>query len=89
MGRALGLIMTIHGGGARDPGLVVHEPPLECKPADLQAEKLVVKDVVVLIDREQGGPQHLKANGMNLHAAFTLSDVLQARICRRAGLAPI
>lgn len=43
----------------------------------VQAEKLVVKDVVVLIDREQGGPQHLKANGMNLHSAFTLSDVLK------------
>ncbi len=32
---------------------------------------------MVLIDREQGGPQHLKANGLNLHAAFTLSDLLK------------
>jgi orotate phosphoribosyltransferase len=44
---------------------------------DEQAEKLIVKDVVVLIDREQGGPQHLNANGLTLHAAFTLSALLK------------
>lgn len=46
----------------------------------LQKEQLVVRDVVVLIDREQGGEQHLAANGLRLHAAFKLSamlDVLQ------------
>ena len=42
-----------------------------------QIEKLIVKDVVVLIDREQGGPEHLKANGLNLHSAFTLSELLK------------
>lgn len=41
-----------------------------------QAEKLVVKDVVVLIDREQGGSAHLAKNGLNLHAAFKLSTLL-------------
>eukprot|EP00195_Chlamydomonas_chlamydogama_P010315 CAMPEP_0202893194 /NCGR_PEP_ID=MMETSP1392-20130828/2818_1 /ASSEMBLY_ACC=CAM_ASM_000868 /TAXON_ID=225041 /ORGANISM="Chlamydomonas chlamydogama, Strain SAG 11-48b" /LENGTH=516 /DNA_ID=CAMNT_0049577441 /DNA_START=262 /DNA_END=1812 /DNA_ORIENTATION=- len=46
----------------------------------LKVEKLVVKDVVVLIDREQGGPQHLKANGLNLHAAFTLSALLKVLV---------
>lgn len=37
-------------------------------------------DVVVLIDREQGGAAHLAKNGLNLHAAFKLSamlDILQ------------
>ncbi len=43
----------------------------------LHAEKLKVKNVVVLIDREQGGPQHLKANGLTLHAAFTLTALLK------------
>jgi len=42
----------------------------------LNQEKLVVKDVVVLIDRQQGGPQHLEKNGLKLHAAFTLEQLL-------------
>lgn len=46
----------------------------------LQKEQLKVTDVVVLIDREQGGEAHLQKNGLKLHAAFKLSamlDVLQ------------
>ncbi|GAX83760.1 hypothetical protein CEUSTIGMA_g11185.t1 [Chlamydomonas eustigma] len=46
----------------------------------LHVEKLVVKDVVVLIDREQGGPQHLSTNGLTLHAAFTLSALLKVLV---------
>lgn len=42
----------------------------------LQKEQLHVTDVVVLIDREQGGAAHLAANGLNLHAAFKLSSML-------------
>jgi uridine monophosphate synthetase len=42
----------------------------------LQKEGLKVTDVVVLIDREQGGEAHLAANGMKLHAAFKLSAML-------------
>ncbi len=38
---------------------------------------LVVKDVVVLIDREQGGEAHLATNNLNLHAAFKLSFLLK------------
>ena len=46
----------------------------------LQAEGLKVTDVVVLIDREQGGAQRMASNNLRLHSAFTLSfilDVLQ------------
>lgn len=46
----------------------------------LQAEKLVVKDVVVLIDREQGGEAHLTKNGLTLHAAFKLSQLLDVLV---------
>eukprot|EP00198_Chlamydomonas_reinhardtii_P000415 XP_001689750.1 uridine 5'- monophosphate synthase [Chlamydomonas reinhardtii] len=42
----------------------------------LQNEGLIVKDVVVLIDREQGGEAHLAKNGLALHAAFKLSAML-------------
>lgn len=46
----------------------------------LQAEKLKVTDVVVLIDREQGGEAHLKKNGLGLHAAFKLSQLLDVLV---------
>ena len=42
------------------------------------AEGLVVKDFVVLIDREQGGRAVLEARGYALHAVFTLREVLAA-----------
>ena len=35
-----------------------------------------MKDVVVLIDREQGGPQRLASHSLRLHAAFTLTSIL-------------
>lgn len=38
---------------------------------------LVVHDVVVLIDREQGGAQRMASNKLNLHSAFKLSYILQ------------
>lgn len=37
---------------------------------------LVVKDVLVLIDREQGGSAELAGYGMKLHAVYTLSEIL-------------
>jgi uridine monophosphate synthetase len=37
---------------------------------------LVVKDVLVLIDREQGGSAELAGHGITLHAVFTLSEIL-------------
>ena len=42
----------------------------------LQAEGLKVTDVVVLIDREQGGAQRMALNNLRLHSAFTLSFIL-------------
>jgi uridine monophosphate synthetase len=44
--------------------------------AVLKGKSLFVNDVVVLIDREQGGQQELLAAGINLHAAFTLKELL-------------
>jgi orotate phosphoribosyltransferase len=37
---------------------------------------LLVKDVLVLIDREQGGARELAVYGITLHAVLTLSQIL-------------
>jgi uridine monophosphate synthetase len=42
----------------------------------VQEVGLKVSDVVVLIDREQGGREHLLKSGLQLHAAFTLSFIV-------------
>ena len=44
--------------------------------APLEELGLQVKDVVVLIDREQGGREHLKERGYRLHAVFGLGEIL-------------
>ncbi len=44
----------------------------------LRAANLVVRDVLVLIDREQGGAQDLAEQGYRLHALLRLSQVLEA-----------
>lgn len=36
-----------------------------------------MSDVVVLIDRQQGGQSRLAADNLKLHAAFTLSYILE------------
>ena len=45
----------------------------------VQAVGLKVTDVVVLIDREQGGPQRLKESNLTLHSAFTLTAILKVQ----------
>jgi len=42
----------------------------------LEANGLLVRDVAVLVDREQGGAEQLAAAGYQLHAAVTLSQLL-------------
>lgn len=42
----------------------------------LEANGLVVRDVAVLIDREQGGPQQITSAGYTLHAATRLRQLL-------------
>lgn len=46
----------------------------------LEMEGLKVSDVVVLIDREQGGRARLAKSNLNLHSAFTLSYILDVLV---------
>ena len=44
--------------------------------APLEAAGLKIKDVVVLVDREQGGKDELKEKGYDLHPVFTMTEML-------------
>jgi uridine monophosphate synthetase len=48
----------------------------------VQEVGLEVSDVVVLIDREQGGREHLRRNSLTLHAAFTLSFIVDTLLSK-------
>jgi len=66
---------VITDGGAKLEGVV-----------PFQAAGLIVEDVVVLVDREQGGAGMLASHGLRLHACFTLHEILTSlrqvgRIC--------
>jgi uridine monophosphate synthetase len=45
--------------------------------APLKEAGLIVKNIVVLIDREQNGKTLLESGGYNIHAAFTLGQMLK------------
>ncbi|MFA6427150.1 MAG: orotate phosphoribosyltransferase [Candidatus Magasanikbacteria bacterium] len=42
----------------------------------LELEQLKVKDIVVLLDREQGGKENINSRGCNLHSVLTMSVLL-------------
>ena len=44
----------------------------------LEEAGLLVRDVLVLIDREQGGAEDLAERGYRLHAVLRLPDILEA-----------
>ena len=46
--------------------------------APFQSAGLVVEDVLVLVDREQGGAEMLARHGLRLHACYTLREILTA-----------
>lgn len=43
----------------------------------LEKEGIVVQDVAVLIDREQGGRKKLEEKGYRLHAVFAMTELLE------------
>lgn len=49
---------------------------IETAADTLQAESLIVRDVVVLVDREQGGRSHMQKRGFDLHALMTITEIL-------------
>jgi uridine monophosphate synthetase len=44
--------------------------------AVLEANGLIVRDVVVLVDRDQGGSEELIKHGYSCHAAFSLRELI-------------
>lgn len=46
----------------------------------LKYEGLIVKDVVVLIDCEQGGAQALEERKINFHSLFSISDIVNVLV---------
>lgn len=44
--------------------------------AALEKEGLIVRDAVLLLDREQGGVENLKSRGYSVHAVFTATEMI-------------
>jgi uridine monophosphate synthetase len=45
--------------------------------APLKAEGLEIQDAIVVLDREQGGKERLKGNGIALHSLISVFDLLK------------
>ncbi|TDL99997.1 MAG: orotidine 5'-phosphate decarboxylase [Flavobacteriaceae bacterium] len=43
---------------------------------EVEREGLVITDIVVVLDREQGGKELLKSKGYNVHTLFTINEVI-------------
>lgn len=43
----------------------------------LEIEGLKTTDIVVMLDREQGGKKHISQKGKNLHAVVTISEMIE------------
>jgi len=46
--------------------------------APLEEVGLKIKDIVVLVDREQGGKEELKKKGYDLHSVFTMTEIIDS-----------
>ena len=46
----------------------------------LEAAQLTITDIVVLIDREQGGAANIAKAGYQLHAAFSMGEVMRVLV---------
>jgi orotate phosphoribosyltransferase len=44
--------------------------------APLENEGLIVKDIIVLLDRQQGGKRRIEERGYRLHSLLTMEDLL-------------
>jgi orotate phosphoribosyltransferase len=44
---------------------------------DLEAAGLIIQDIVVFIDREQGGKDNLEKRNYTVHSALTLTEILR------------
>lgn len=42
---------------------------------DIEASGMVVKDIVVVIDRQEGGVKNVTDRGYNVHCLYTLDQV--------------
>jgi len=82
----------VHGSGAKVDGLLEADKGKTAVVIDdlvtradskleavnvLKENGVVVKDVVVLVDRKQGGEEQLAAEGYCLHSALTMEQMLQ------------
>lgn len=82
----------VHGSGAKVDGLLGSDKGKTAVVIDdlvtradskleainvLKENGVAVKDVVVLVDRKQGGAEQLTAEGYTLHSALTMDQMLQ------------